>query len=224
MGSFEWIVIAGSFIVSVSLACFVILKAMARQNQARTESLQEALQQLNLQYTTEIGAEKSELLDSVLSIRNLQTQKKLSLASGVFHDQNIDLLTLEEMVYTGNAAVAVRQSVCLIPLNRSVPEMTLTPWNIFHAIAYMFGSGSVSFPTHPDFSKKYLVKGEHPDLIEDFMTPQILEFFEERPKILWDVTKNTLLYFRPAKELTSLEEIEEFLNHGTLLASHLNKS
>lgn len=224
MGSFEWIVIAGSFIVSVSLACFVILKAMARQNQVNTNARREALQKLNFRFTTKIDAEKSEQLDSVLSIQKLQSHAKKSLASGVYRDHPVQILNLESIIYTGNAVITVRQSVGMIPLNRSVPEMTITPKNVLHGLGELLGSKSVSFPTHPDFSRKYTVKGPKPELIEDCMTPQVLEFFEARPGIFWAVSKNTLLYFNSAKELFSVADIERFLKRGTLLASHLNKS
>lgn len=224
MGSFEWVIITGSFLVSIALACVVIFKVLARQNQANTNARREALQKLNFRFTTKIDAEKSEQLDSVLSIQKLHSHSKKSLASGVYRDHPVQILNLESIIFTGNAAITVRQSVGMIPLNRSVPEMIITPKNVLHGLGELFGSKSVSFPTHPDFSRKYTVKGPKPELIEDYMTPQILEFFEARPGIFWAVTKNTLLYFNSAKELFSFADIERFLKRGTRLASHLNKS
>ena len=224
MGSLEWVIIAGSFFVSIALACFVILKAIARQTQANTNERLEALNKLNFQFTTKIDAEKSEQLDSVLSIQKLQSHSKKSLASGVYRDHPVQILNLESIIFTGNAAITVRQSVGIIPLNRSVPEMIITPKNLLHGLGKLFGSKSLSFSTHPDFSRKYTVKGPKPELIEDFMTPQVLEFFEARPGIFWAVSKNTLLYFNSAKELFSFADIERFLKRGTRLASHLSKS
>jgi hypothetical protein len=224
MGSWEWIVFAGGLSVSFVIAGIVILRAIARQTLANTNDRLEALNKLNFRFTTKIDAEKSEQLDSVLSIQKLQSHSKKSLASGVYRDHPVQILNLESIIYTGNAAITVRQSVGMIPLNRSVPEMIITPKNVLHGLGELFGSKSVSFPTHPDFSRKYTVKGPKPELIEDCMTPQVLEFFEARPGIFWAVTKNTLLYFNSAKELFSFEDIERFLKRGTRLASHLSKS
>ena len=224
MSSWEWIVFAGSLSLSFVIAGIVILKAIARQNQAKTNDRLEVLHKLNFQFTTKIDAEKSEQLDSVLSIQKLQSHSKKSLASGVYRDHPVQILNLESLIFTGNAVITVRQSVGIIPLNRSVPEMIITPKNVLHGLGKLFGSKSLSFSTHPDFSRKYTVKGPKPELIEDFMTPQVLEFFEARPGIFWAVSKNTLLYFNSAKELFSVADIERFLKRGTLLASHLNKS
>ena len=224
MGSWEWIVFAGGLSVSFVIAGIVILRAIARQTLANTNDRLEALNKLNFRFTTKIDAEKSEQLDSVLSIQKLQSHSKKSLASGVYRDHPVQILNLESIIYTGNAAITVRQSVGMIPLNRSVPEMIITPKNVLHGLGELFGSKSVSFPTHPDFSRKYTVKGPKPELIEDCMTPQVLEFFEARPGIFWAVTKNTLLYFNSAKELFSFADIERFLKRGTRLASHLSKS
>ena len=224
MGSWEWIVFAGGLSVSFVIAGIVILRAIARQTLANTNDRLEALNKLNFKFTTKIDAEKSEQLDSVLSIQKLQSHSKKSLASGVYRDHPVQILNLESIIFTGNAAITVRQSVGMIPLNRSVPEMIITPKNVLHGLGELFGSKSVSFPTHPDFSRKYTVKGPKPELIEDCMTPQVLEFFEARPGIFWAVTKNTLLYFNSAKELFSFADIERFLKRGTRLASHLSKS
>ncbi len=224
MSSWEWIVFAGSLSLSFVIAGIVILKAIARQNQAKTNDRLEVLHKLNFQFTTKIDAEKSEQLDSVLSIQKLQSHSKKSLASGVYRDHPVQILNLESLIFTGNAVITVRQSVGIIPLNRSVPEMIITPKNVLHGLGKLFGSKSLSFSTHPDFSRKYTVKGPKPELIEDFMTPQVLEFFEARPGIFWAVSKNTLLFFNSAKELFSFADIERFLKRGTRLASHLNKS
>ena len=224
MGSWEWIVFAVGLSVSFVIAGIVILKAIARQTQAKTNERREALQKLNFRFTTKIDAEKSEQLDSVLSIQKLQGYSKKSLASGVYRDHPVQLLNLESIYFNGNIAVQIRQTVGLIPLNQSVPKMIITPKNVLHGLGELFGSKSLSFPTHPDFSRKYTVKGRQLELIEDFMTPQILEFFEARPGIFWAVSKNTLLYFNSQKELYSFHEIERFLKRGTRLASHLNKS
>lgn len=224
MGSWEWIVFAVGLSVSFVIAGIVILKAIARQTQAKTNERREALQKLNFRFTTKIDAEKSEQLDSVLSIQKLQGYSKKSLASGVYRDHPVQLLNLESIYFNGNIAVQIRQTVGLIPLNQSVPKMIITPKNVLHGLGKLFGSKSLSFPTHPDFSRKYTVKGQQLELIEDFMTPQVLEFFEARPGIFWAVSKNTLLYFNSQKELYSFHEIERFLKRGTRLASHLNKS
>ena len=224
MGSWEYIVFAVGLSVSFVIAGIVILKAIARQTQAKTNERREALQKLNFRFTTKIDAEKSEQLDSVLSIQKLQGYSKKSLASGVYRDHPVQLLNLESIYFNGNIAVQIRQTVGLIPLNQSVPKMIITPKNVLHGLGELFGSKSLSFPTHPDFSRKYTVKGQQLELIEDFMTPQVLEFFEARPGIFWAVSKNTLLYFNSQKELYSFHEIERFLKRGTRLASHLNKS
>ena len=167
MGSWEWIVFAGGLSVSFVIAGIVILRAIARQTLANTNDRLEALNKLNFRFTTKIDAEKSEQLDSVLSIQKLQSHSKKSLASGVYRDHPVQILNLESIIFTGNAAITVRQSVGMIPLNRSVPEMIITPKNVLHGLGELFGSKSVSFPTHPDFSRKYTVKGTKPELIED---------------------------------------------------------
>ena len=76
MGSWEYIVFAVGLSVSFVIAGIVILKAIARQTQAKTNERREALQKLNFRFTTKIDAEKSKQLDSVLSIQKLQSHSK----------------------------------------------------------------------------------------------------------------------------------------------------
>ena len=224
MGSHEWLSIATIVAISLVVEVVVILKAIARQTKEKNDSRLEAFRNLNLKFKTKIDAETSKNLDSVLKIQKLHTQKKTSLARGYFRDHYVYLLNLESIVSTGQSTVTIRQSVCLIPLKTSVPEMTITPKNILHSIGKMLGAKQLTFPTHPDFSKKFTVSGKKEDAIKDFMTPEVLEFLEKRPQIYWAISKNTLMYYQPSKEWFSLHEIDRFLKYGVRLIDRLTPS
>lgn len=223
MGSNEWVWITFILIASITVAVVVVIKAIAKQSTRRTADRLQALELLNLQFTTDIPEEVCKGFDPVLKIRSLQGQKKTSLAYGLYRDRQVSLLNLESIVYTGNAAVTILQSVCIMPLDSETPEMTISPRNLFHSLGKLFGSDAPLFASHPRFAEKYTVKGDDPVAIENFMTPGSLEFLEDQPGIFWAFSHNSLLYFQQSKEWYSHDEIRAFLDHGVNLVNGLQK-
>jgi hypothetical protein len=102
----------------------------------------------------------------------------------------------------------------------SLPAFELRPENVFHRIGSALGYQDIDFPSHPDFSRRYLLRGEDENAIRKLFTAPIARFFAKRKG--WSVESGgewLIVYrhrrrVRPAelrRFLKSTEEIKRVL-------------
>lgn len=69
-----------------------------------------------------------------------------------------------------------------------MPEFHLGPEDFFHKAASALGYKQIGFDTHPEFSKRYLLRGADENAIRAFFQPALLDFFRTLPeKPVWHV-------------------------------------
>jgi hypothetical protein len=59
-----------------------------------------------------------------------------------------------------------------------LPLFTLSPENFMHKFISALGYQDIDFATHPEFSKKYLLRGQDEMAIRNTFTPQVMQFYE----------------------------------------------
>ena len=75
------------------------------------------------------------------------------------------------------------------------------------------GSVDIDFPTHPDFSDNYFLKGSNEDAVREFFTPRVLEYFQAHHGLSVEVFNGTLVFFRLG-ELVKPEDIKALIDNG----------
>jgi hypothetical protein len=55
----------------------------------------------------------------------------------------------------------------------SLPEFELRSENMFHKIGKAFGCQDINFESHPEFSKRYLLRGADEEAVRTFFTPEM---------------------------------------------------
>ncbi|MFP6597752.1 MAG: hypothetical protein VCC01_09870 [Candidatus Hydrogenedentota bacterium] len=95
-----------------------------------------------------------------------------------------------------------------------LPKFTLRPKNIFHKIGGTMGYQDIDFLSHPEFSKKYLLRGEDVDAIDALFRDDILSFFETQTKVSVEGHGQELIYYRAGKRINP-EELISFLQDGS---------
>ena len=75
------------------------------------------------------------------------------------------------------------------------------------------GSVDIDFPTHPDFSDNYFLKGSEEDAVRNFFTPRVLEYFQANHGLSVEVFNGTLVFFRLG-ELVKPEDIQALIDNA----------
>ena len=96
------------------------------------------------------------------------------------------------------------------------PDFTASPESPFDKVFSAFGYQDLDFDHHPEFSRRYIVRGEDEAAIRDVFSDDVLSFFEEHPGTFADAIDNQLfvycLYQRvPPEEVESFVELAQKL-------------
>ena len=97
--------------------------------------------------------------------------------------------------------------------NNSIPDFELVPASVFHKLGTFFNDKKVELIAHPEFSKKFLLRGDDDQGIRDFFTDSIVEIFRDKLDVSVESKSNILLLYRNSK-LCKSSEISRFLEEG----------
>ncbi len=116
-----------------------------------------------------------------------------------------------------------RQTVMLCEsAQMSLPKFALRPEHFFHKIGQVFGYQDIDFDNHPDFSKRYLLKGDDEREIRKLFDTDTLSFYESHGKLSTEAAGHQLIHYHANKRI-SPEKLSEFIREGvgvlTLLRS-----
>ena len=75
------------------------------------------------------------------------------------------------------------------------------------------GSVDIDFPTHPEFSDNYFLKGSDEDAVRNFFTPRVLEYFQANHGLSVEVFNGTLVFFRLG-ELVKPDDIKTLIDNA----------
>lgn len=76
------------------------------------------------------------------------------------------------------------------------------------------GYQDIDFLSHPEFSKKYLLRGENVDAISDAFSDEALSYFESQKKLSVEADGDRLIYFRAGKRIKA-DEVLAFLQEAS---------
>jgi hypothetical protein len=102
-----------------------------------------------------------------------------------------------------------------------LPQFLMKPENFFHRIGkYLNLVKDIEFEAHPEFSEKYLVQSEFPDMLKEMVSPELVRFFTIENKWTLEGNNYFLILYKMNKKLPS-ESIEEFHKKGLYLVNLL---
>jgi hypothetical protein len=103
-----------------------------------------------------------------------------------------------------------------------LPQFTLRPENVFHKIGQVFGYQDIDFDSHPEFSKRYLLKGENEESVRWLFGDDALSFYEADRKLSTEASGRQLIHYRSDKKVKP-ELIQEFITQGVRVLTLLRK-
>ncbi len=93
---------------------------------------------------------------------------------------------------------------------RRIPDFVLAPENLFHKIGQAFGYQDIDFESHPDFSKRYLLRGPDEAAIRAAFAPAALSYLEQHVGWHVEVKDETAAVYRAGKRVKP-EDLPTFL-------------
>ena len=138
---------------------------------------------------------------------------------------DVDVLVFDYRYVTGGGqhSRSWRQTVILFESDEMrFPNFALRPENLFHKIGQVFGYQDIDFDSHPEFSKRYLLKGENESAVRSTFSADTLAFYESDQKLSTEAAGGQLIHYRAAK-LVPPNDISEFIKQGVRVLTLLRK-
>ena len=111
-------------------------------------------------------------------------------------------------VGSGKSSYTYKQTVIAISNHElNAPAFELRPENIFHKFGQALGFHDINFAKYPKFSSKFLLRGPNEQAIRDYFSPELIEFFENKPKIFVEAQGNSMIFYILSKR-SKPEEIQ----------------
>lgn len=95
-----------------------------------------------------------------------------------------------------------KQTVYLFQDSRNeLPGFELRPEHFFHKIGQTFGYQDIDFDSHPEFSKKYILRAKNEEMIRKLMTPDLIAAFEKEKGISTECAGHLLIIYWSGKRI-----------------------
>lgn len=203
-----WVVAIGFGLVFLQLASIII------RSRKRRNTIKNLANELGFAYSK---YEKN-LPESFESFTIFLTGRLPSISNcirGTFDDFMVTVVDYKySSVEGGSKSKTHRQTITMISLEeKNIPAFEILPETIFQKIKTAIGSQDIDFGSHPEFSKKYVVKGTKEDSIRESLSDRFLTSIEKHKGLSIECNGTNIIFYR-RHELLSPEEIKPFIHWG----------
>ena len=98
-----------------------------------------------------------------------------------------------------------------------LPRFALRPEHVFHKIGGLFGYRDIDLDADPEFSRRYLLRGEDEPAIRAAFGPGVLDFYDRNPKCCTEAAGADLLFWRTSRRVAP-EDVSSFVDLALALA------
>ncbi|MFC1545526.1 hypothetical protein ACFL44_02425 [Gemmatimonadota bacterium] len=196
MESLIVIVLAGAVLIAL------IVRLILKYRYKRRDAFQEQAQMLGFSFTSQaemdqIGEAGTLHLFSMghgKKIRNLMTRIDSGMHTHVY-----------DYRYTtggGQHSQTHNQTVFQFQIPRMhLPAFTIRPENVFHKIGQSFGYMDIDFEDHPEFSKRYLLRGEDEAAVRSLFSQEVITRFESENGIIVEGKGSLMICYRSSRRV-----------------------
>ena len=135
-------------------------------------------------------------------------------------------LSMMDVEYTEGEFIArevIRATVLWMPLEHPLPVFTLDREGLLERLYSAAGYEEVLIPRHPEFNRRFFLKGEDREAVLDVFDDGLILFLESQPLYHVESSGEGLLVFKKER-LLSIVEIKALLYFGQQLQGLLNKA
>ena len=204
LGIYITLAIGGSIYISIS-------RQLKRQKELHVMA-----DSLGFSYNDEQTEKVRELLESSSMLGN---EMFFNVLGGTFNGTYFAIGDFNIMVGSDSRKRKQYQTYVVIHSGKlTSPNFCLQPESALFRMAEgllnrLTGSVDIDFPTHPDFSDNYFLKGSDEDAVRKFFTPRVLEYFQANHGLSVEVFNGTLVFFRLG-ELVKPDDIKTLIENA----------
>lgn len=105
--------------------------------------------------------------------------------------------------------------------NSLIPDFALEPEGLWSKLFEGVAGKDIDFDGHPDFSKKYYLRGENEAAIREFFSESIIQFLENREEMHIECHRNRLIFYkkRDLLEASEILYVSKFASEFTALVT-----
>ncbi len=167
-------------ILGIGIVTVIRLALRAR----RGEALQTAGAGMKFRFQPMADAGLIDRLEHFHLFSQGRRKKILNVLQGRAGDIDVSVFDYRYVTGGGQQSRHWRQTVILFESDEMrLPSFTLRPENLFHKIGQVFGYKDIDFDSHPEFSKRYLLRGENESEVRDTFSADTLRFYESDRKL-----------------------------------------
>ena len=208
------VLIVAAIVVGVLALIGTIVVVALKAEKKRSEALQAAAEQMKFTFSRKGDPN---LLDRLKGFHLFSQGHSKKIANVLVGKAGALDVAVFDYAYTtggGKHSQHWRQTVIFFERDdMSLPKFTLRPENIFHKIGQVFGYKDIDFDSHPEFSKRYLLRGENEEAVRATFGDDPRSFYETDLKLSTEAAGPQLIHYRSGKRV-SPDEISEFIKQG----------
>lgn len=153
-----------------------------------------------------------------------RSKKIKNMLISVDGEEKLDTRVFDYRYVTGHGKSTRRHNQTVFYLHSEklgLPHFMLRPENFFHRVGKFLGMpDDINFEEYPEFSKKYLLKGEQEDAIRSAFKDDLLHFFTVEKNWTLEGRKYSLIFYANGQR-QNLETIKNFYEKGRLIYNML---
>ena len=212
------------FAVTTVVAIIAVLAISAYVAKKRAAALQKAAATLGFSYERNGAAFRKEL-NPDLHLLNLG--RSISLENVMRSADGLILFDYQYLEGEARSGRNVTQTVAAISIPvAALPDFHLGPENLLRKVAGVFGYRSIRFDSHPDFAKRFALRGRDEAAVRAFFVPPLLDYFNSLPaKPAWSVegAGEWLLVYQAGKKIKP-DELQAFVSAASSTARVIERA
>lgn len=169
-------------IVIIFLAITVISIVYTRKvREKRRKDMEEFSGKIGFSYTSQPTEDSMSSFSNFGLFKMGYDRKAENLLEGIFDNITLKIFDYRYTVSSGKSSHTHYYTVfCAFIDDFSLPGFELRKEGFFDKVGDVLGFRDIDFDSHPDFSKRYLLKGTDEAEIRRIFSPKVLEYFEKR--------------------------------------------
>ena len=203
-----WIALA--FVVVFALLIFVA----QRMEKKRTEALRGVAAGMGLEFaeTDETGLQSG--FSGFMLFGHGRSRTIKNVAYGGVGDSAVMLFDYSYTTGSGKNSSTHPQTVAFLQSDGlDLPEFVARPEGLFDKIGQVLGYQDIDLPAHPEFSRRYTLRGTDERRIRAFFTGDVARFFEANAGLSVEAKFDRFILYRPNRRLAP-EQWRDWLAKG----------
>lgn len=197
----------------IGLIVLVIVLSVIHEKKRR-EALRAFADMNGFEFEQKISGPEAIGLPTIELFNRGHSKRTSNALIGQVEGSDIRVLDYRYTVGSGKNSSTSHQTVVAISTSGApLPDFTLAPEHFFHKIGQAFGYQDIDFDMFPEFSKRYLLRGEDEPTIRALFDGRVIDAYMNGLGCNVEVRGGWLVVFKAGKRLKT-EEIQPRIEAG----------